>query len=196
LAQYGDPNLKPWDIIVTMREIIGDYAGFFSLQNERLNEVNIDISGCALSHLAYRTETYSEYLRVREKIEKHCTSNTETVWNGRPISIMQLDEALNLGNGFTVRVIELIPPVHRRVYKMGLEHIGVVIGATVDEFSRRHRSALTGQQFQSAECEPYYITFFQDFTMVKFYDLPLLELCKSQHGKSYTGFTHVDNWSP
>ena len=179
-----------------MREIIGDYAAFFSLQNVRLKEVDIDISGCSISHLAYRTKTYDEYLQVRDAIEKHCASNIETVWNGRPISIMQLDEALSLGDGFTVRVIELIPPVHRRVYKMGLEHVGVVIGDTVDEFSRRHRSALTGQQFQSAECEPYYITFFQDFTMVKFYDLPLLELCKSQHGKSYSGFSHVDNWSP
>ncbi len=179
-----------------MKEIIGDYQAFFSLQRRRLNDIHIDISGCELSHLAYRTETYDEYLRTRAKIEKCCTSNIENVWNGRPISIMQLDEPLALGGEFEVRVIELIPPVHRRVYKMGMEHIGVVIGDSVDKFSRKHRSALTGQQFQSEECEPYYVTFFDDFTMVKFYRKPLLEICERQHGRSYEGFSHVESWNP
>lgn len=178
-----------------MKEIIGDYQAFFSLQLERLNDIQIDISGCEISHLAYRTKTYNEYLRTRDKLEKCCTSNIENIWNGRPISIMQLEEPLALGNGFEVRVIELIPPVHRRVYKMGMEHIGVVIGNSVDEFSRKHRAALTGQQFQSEECEPYYVTFFGDFTMVKFYRNSLLEICESQHGRSYEGFSHVENWN-
>ena len=180
---------------MSMKEIIGDYDAFFSLQLGRLNDSRIDISGCELSHLAYRTETYKEYLRIRKKIERHCISNIENVWNDRPISKMQLEEPLILSAEFKVRVIELIPPVHRRVYKMGLEHLGVVIGDSVDEFSREHRSALTGQQFQSEKCEPYYITFYDDFTTVKFYRNSLLEICQSQHGRSYEGFSHVENWN-
>ena len=179
---------------MSMIDIIGDCEAFFSLQLGRLNDVHIDISGYVISHLAYRTETCEEYLRTRGKIERHCTSNIENVWNGRPISIMQLEEPLVLSVGFEVRVIELIPPVHRRVYKMGMEHFGVVIGDSVDEFSRTHRSALTGQQFQSEECEPYYVTFYDDFTKVKFYRNSLLDICKSQHGRSYEGFSHVENW--
>ena len=179
-----------------MKRVIGDYQAFFSLQLGRLDEIRIDISGCELSHLAYRTETYDEYLRTRERIEKHCTSNIEKVWNGRPISIMQLEEPLDLGDGFEIRMIELIPPVHRRVYKMGLEHVGVVIGDSVDEFSRMHRAELTGQQFQSELCQPYYVTFFEDFTMVKFYRIPLLEVCERELGRRYEGFFHVENWSP
>ena len=179
-----------------MKEIIGDYSEFFSIQQKRLNDIHIDISGCVISHLAYRTRTYNEYLQTRGEIEKYCTSNIENVWNGRPISIMQLREPLLPGGGFEVPVIELIPPVHRRVYKMGMEHIGVVIGDSVDEFSRKHRSVLTGQQFQSEECEPYYVSFFDDFTMVKFYRQPLLEICESQHGRLYEGYSHVDNWCP
>ncbi len=178
-----------------MHDIIGDYQAFFALQRERLSNLHIDISGCEISHLAYRTETYKEYLRTRDQIERHCTSNIENVWNGRPISILQLQQPLALGEGFEVRVIELIPPIHRRVYTMGMEHFGVVIGDSVDEFSRKHRAALTGQQFQSEECEPYYVTFFEDFTMVKFYKTPLLEICESQHGRSYEGFSHVENWN-
>ncbi len=180
---------------MSLKDILGDYEAFFSLQRERLSDVQIDISGCEISHLAYRTDSYEEYLRKREEIERHCTSNIENVWNGRPISIMQLEEPLALGAEFEVRVIELIPPVHRRVYKMGLEHVGVVIGDSVDEFSLKHRPALTGQQFQSAECEPYYVTFFEDFTMVKFYKQSLLEICESQHERSFEGFSHVENWN-
>jgi len=179
-----------------MKSVIGDYRAFFLLQHGRLRDIRIDISGCELSHLAYRTETYDEYLRTRERLEKHCTSNIEKVWNGRPISVMQLKEPLDLGEGFEVRIIELIPPVHRRVYKMGLEHVGVVIGDSVDEFSHKHRAELTGQQFQSELCQPYYVTFFEDFTMVKFYRIPLLEVCERELGRRYEGFSHVDNWNP
>ena len=136
---------------MSVNDIIGDSQAFFSLQLGRLNDIQIDISGCEVSHLAYRTETYEEYLRARERLEQHCMSNIENIWNGRPISIMQLEEPLVLSDGYRVRVIELIPPVHRRVYKMGMEHFGVVIGDSVDEFSHKHRSKLTGQQFQSAE---------------------------------------------
>ena len=181
---------------MSMEDIIGDYKGFFSLQKARLDQLHIDISGCEMSHLAYRTETYKEYLLVRDRIEQHCTSNIENVWNGRPMSIMQLKEPLALSPDFEVRVIELIPPKHRRVYKMGIEHLGVVIGNSVDEFSRKHRAALTGQQFQSEECEPYYITFFEDFTMIKFYRIGLLEICESQHKRPYVGFSHVEGWTP
>ena len=180
---------------MSISAIIGDYQAFFSLQLARLSDLNIDISGCEMSHLAYRTETPKAYLRVRKELEQHCTSNIENVWNGRPMSIMQLGEPLVLADEFEVRVIELIPPVHRRVYKMGMEHFGVVIGDSVDDFSIEHRSALTGQQFQSKECEPYYITFFDDFSTVKFYRNPLLNICESQHGRSYEGFSHVENWS-
>ena len=181
---------------MSMKDIIGDYEAFFSLQRVRLNDLHIDISGCEMSHLAYRTRTYEDYLQTREEIESHCTSNIENVWNGRPISIMQLKEPLILASDLEVGVIELIPPVHRRVYRMGMEHIGIVIGDSVDEFSRRHRSALTGQQFQSEECEPYYVTFFEDFTMVKFYRNSLLSICESQHGQIYEGFSHVNDWDP
>jgi len=180
---------------MSIKNIIGDYQAFFLLQLGRLNDIHIDISGSEISHLAFRTKTGQEYLRKRGEIERHCTSNIENIWNGRPMSIMQLEEPLVLSAGFEVRVIELIPPVHRRVYKMGMEHFGVVIGDSVDEFSLKHRPELSGQQFQSEECEPYYVTFYEDFTTIKFYRQPLLKICESQHGRSYEGMSHVENWN-
>ncbi len=96
----------------------------------------------------------------------------------------------------TVDLIELIPPVHQRVYKMGLEHVGVVVGDGVDEFARTHRAALTGQQFQSEQNEPYYVLF-EDFTHVKFYRHSLRASVEREVGVgSFDRFVHVDDWIP
>src|SRR6266849_4097017 len=83
---------------------------------------------------------------------------------------------------------------HQRVYRMGLEHLGVVVGEDVDAFSREHRAALTGQQFQNADNEPYY-TLFEDFTHVKFHRRSLYDVCVLE-GASFDGFVHVDDWVP
>lgn len=176
-----------------MIQILGDYQGFFAMQKARLARRNMDISGCAVSHLAFRTETYDEYLTLRDQIEQHCAANIENVWNGRPNSKLLLKSALDLGDGFEVSLIELIPPIHQRVYKMGLEHVGIVVGDSVDEFGLIHRSDLTGQQFQSPVCEPYYVLF-EDYTHVKFYRESLMDVCIKE-GQTFEGFSHVSNWS-
>jgi hypothetical protein len=137
---------------------------------------------------------WDQYVHVRTLLERHATASTENVWNGRPISLIVLATPLEVLDGMVVPHIELIPPVHQRVYKMGLEHLGVVIGEDVDAFSREHRAALTGQQFQSADFEPYYVLF-EDFTHVKFYRVSLYEGIVSQGG-TLDGFVHVDDWVP
>jgi hypothetical protein len=106
-----------------------------------------------------------------------------------------LAEPLRVLDGQVVPLIELIPPVHQRVYKMGLEHLGVVVGEEVDAFSRRHRAALTGQQFQSATNEPYYVLF-EDFTHVKFHRRSPRTVVELDHGGTFDGVHHVDDWVP
>jgi len=93
-----------------------------------------------------------------------------------------------------VPVIELIPPVHQRVYKMGMEHVGFVVGEDADEFAQTHRDVLTGQQFQSSINEPYYILF-EDFTHVKFHQRGLREVVELE-GAKFDGFKHVEDWVP
>ncbi len=176
-------------------DIIGDYRAFAGRQHERLLAQSIDIRPYPLSHLAFRVPEWDQYLQVRTLLERHATASNETVWNGRPISLIVLQTALEVLDGMSVRYIELIPPVHQRVYKMGLEHLGVVIGEEVEAFSREHRAVLTGQQFQSAEVEPYYILF-EDFTHVKFYRRSLYDGIVLQHGATFEGFVHVDDWVP
>lgn len=171
-------------------DVIGDGIAFFDDQRGRLLSRGIDISGCALSHLAFRTDTEAEYLDMRDEIEKFCSANVENVWNGRPISKMLLKEPLDLGNGFSVPLIELIPPPHRALYKMGLEHTGVVIGDEIDSFAERHRDKFAGQQHQNEFCEPWFVSF-DDHTNVKFYRYSLGDVIILQ-GMSFDGFKHVD----
>jgi hypothetical protein len=108
--------------------------------------------------------------------------------------LIVLAEPLDVLDGTPVSLIELIPPVHQRVYRMGLEHLGVVVGEEFDDFSREHRAALTGQQFQSASVEPVYVLF-EDFTHVKFYRRSLYDGVILE-GQRFDGFSHVDDWVP
>ena len=175
-------------------DIIGDYRAFAAMQRDRLIARGIDIAPYTLSHLAVRVPGWDLYVQQRTLLERHATANLEDVWNGRPISKIVLGEPLVVLDGMPVSRIELIPPVHQRVYRMGLEHLGVVIGEEVDAFSREHRAVLTGQQFQSADNEPYY-TLFEDFTHVKFYRRSLHDVCVLG-GARFDGFVHVDDWVP
>ncbi len=177
-----------------VQDILGDYRAFTQLQRDRLAARGIDIVPYELSHLAYRVPDWDQYVHVRTLLERHATANLENVWNGRPMSKILLAEPLEVLDGAIVPLIELIPPVHQRVYRMGLEHLGVVIGGEVDEFSRVHRAALTGQQFQSPYNEPYYVLF-EDFTHVKFYRRSLRDVCELE-GARFEGFQHVDDWVP
>lgn len=175
-------------------DIIGDYRAFAAQQRDRLLARGIDIAPYPLSHLAFRVPEWDQYVHVRTLLERHASANAENVWNGRPISFLALMEPLEVLDGKVVRDIELIPPVHQRVYKMGLEHLGVVVGDGFDAFSREHRSALTGQQFQSETVDPVYVLF-EDFTHVKFYRYSLRSGIEHQGGR-LDGFQHVDDWVP
>ncbi|HEY5889408.1 MAG TPA: VOC family protein [Acidimicrobiia bacterium] len=177
-------------------EIIGDYRAFAAQQRDRLATRGIDITPYQLSHLAYRVPEWDQYVHVRTLIERHAVANHENVWNGRPISLIVPADTLEVLDGKLVPLIELIPPVHQRVYKMGLEHLGVVVGDTFDAFVETHKPVLTGQQFQGPNStpDPVYILF-EDFTHVKFYRHSLRASVEFEDGP-FDGFHHVDDWVP
>jgi predicted metalloenzyme YecM len=175
-------------------DVIGDYRGFAAQQRDRLLALGIDVSPYALSHIAFRVPEWDWYVHLRTQLERYASANLESVWNGRPISKIIFDPPLEVLDGKQVPMIELLPPVHQSVYKMGLEHLGVVVGESVDEFSRVHRAAITGRQFQSPSNEPYYILF-EDFTNVKLYRRSLKDAIEMEGGR-FEGFVHVDDWVP
>jgi predicted metalloenzyme YecM len=181
-----------------IEDIIGDYRAYAAQQRDRLATRGIDIAPYGLSHLAYRVPEWDQYVRVRGLLERHAIANRENFWNGRPISLIVLAEPLDVLDGKAVPLIELIPPVHQRVYKMGLEHLGVVVGEdTFDAFVDTHKPVLTGQQFQGpmSTPDPVYILF-EDFTHVKFYRLSLKDSVELYSGPFGEGFHHVEGWVP
>ena len=177
-------------------ELIGDYRAFAAQQRDRLAARGIDISPYELSHLCYRVPEWDEYLRVRGLLERHAAANRENYWNGRPMSLIVPAEPMPVLDGKNVPLIELIPPVHQRVYKMGLEHLAFVVGDTFDAFVETHKPVLTGQQFQGplSIADPVYILF-EDFTHVKFYRVSLRDSVELT-GVPVHGFHHVEGWVP
>lgn len=45
-------------------DVLGDYLEFYLRQASRLTELGIDIADYEVSHLAFRVETYREYVAV------------------------------------------------------------------------------------------------------------------------------------
>ncbi len=178
-------------------DLIGDYRAFTAQQRDRLTARGIDIAPYELSHLAVRVPEWDQYVHLRTLLERHAVTNREKVWNGRPISLIVPAEPLVVLDGKLVPLIELIPPVHQRVYKMGLEHLGVVVGDDFDAFVDAHKPVLTGQQFQgpTSTPDPVYILM-EDFTHVKFYRRSLRESVELDGGVFDHGFHHVDDWVP
>jgi predicted metalloenzyme YecM len=99
-------------------DIIGDYRAFAAQQRDRLLARGIDIRPYTLSHLAFRVPEWDQYVHVRTLLERHANASAENVWNGRPISMILLATPLEVLDGMSVPLIELIPPVHQRVYKI------------------------------------------------------------------------------
>ena len=180
-----------------IQDILGDYEAFAAQQRDRLATLGIDIAPYELSHLAYRVPEWDQYLHVRGLLERHAVANRENVWNGRPISLIVPTAPLEVLDGKAVPLIELLAPPHQRVYKMGLEHLGIVVGDTFDAFVETHKPVLTGQQFQGPNStpDPVYILF-EDFTNVKFYRLSLKASVELDAGPFGEGFQHVPDWVP
>ncbi len=185
-----DPEREPrYARSVPSAELLPGLAAFYEQQVSRCEDRGIDARSLPLSHVAIRTRTWHAYVEQRDALERHCAANLENIWNGRPISKLLLAEPIPLGR-VSLELVELIPPFHQRVYRMGLEHIGFVIGDDLEDFSRRHRAVLTGQQFQGPENEPVYILF-DDYTHVKFHPRSLREACERE-GRSFDGFQHAE----
>ena len=194
-CSFGGDDLgaHPMLIVHDVSQVLGDCSGFYLQQTRRLLNIGIDIDGLAVSHLAFRTETLAEYLDIRRKLEPLCSASVENTWGGRPISKLLLEKPLQLSPSVTALLIELIPPEHQDiyqdVYKMGLEHVGIVIGETFADFGKTYAHLFTGQQDQGPFCQPYFITF-PDNTNVKFYQRSLHDVCVLE-GKRFDGFYHV-----
>jgi predicted metalloenzyme YecM len=123
---------------------IGDVKTFFELQAQRCVNLGIDVADFPISHVAHRSRTWREYVATRDDLERLASANVENVWKGRPISKLLLEQPLSVSERHDVGLLELIPPFHQRVYRMGLEHIGFVVGDAFDPFVETHQRGPDG----------------------------------------------------
>ena len=173
-----------------LNALLGDYRAFFVQQRRDLKAAGFELGPLPVSHLAYRTKTYEEYLEKRSAIEEYGIANVENVWRGRPISKILLKEPVRLDDEHEVGLIEVIPPVHLFDYPMGLEHVGLVIGDTFDEFCDENKDRFSSTQDQGPFCQPHLVVFESGYA-VKFYRYGLKDVIIKE-GHTFDGFQHAD----
>lgn len=110
-----------------IRDIIGDYEGFFSGLLTRLSKVGINPNGLPIVQLCYRTTTTPEYELMRTQLKEFCSEFSETQFNGRSVAILNLRKPLILSRHFTASTIELPAPRAEHTYPSGLESLGILV---------------------------------------------------------------------
>ena len=106
--------------------------------NRVFAEVGIERSELAqLDHIAIRTETLEEYVRVLENGRELGKDLGETEVEGRPITIIELREPLESG-GWIINFLEIVAPKASSPYPSGLEHAEFVTNGQLSSFEAKH----------------------------------------------------------
>ena len=115
-----------------------------------------------------------------------------TELHGRVTAFLYHEAELLDANRFAEWLELLAPEIE---YRMPVRTTKFLLdGDGFEDFSKRHRPVLTGQQFQSANVDPVYILM-EDFTHVKFYRRSFFDVVQDESGP-FEGITHVDGWVP
>lgn len=166
-----------------IKSILGDYDIFFSGILDNLASKEIVVDTYSMSHLGYKAKTFEEYESVRDRLLIYSESMVENTHNGRLIAKIILKQPLMLEQGFSVSLMEIMPPKNSQAQKDGLEHCGFVIGSGLKDFEETHKDVLTGIQNQGPYCQPGFIVF-DDNTRVKFYEYGLKKVVELE-GNSF-----------
>lgn len=171
-------------------KILASSAAFVVDTVERLEAIDISTGRFPIGHVAIRVGSLDEYIELRDQIEPHCVANIENIWSGRPISKLLLTTPMVAGTDRTIPLIELIPPSHGPGYRLGVEHVGFVLGDEFDTFVNRFDDAITGRQDQGPFNQPAVISF-GDGTLAKFHRHSLRDVVVME-GRQFDGFHHVE----
>jgi len=123
---------------MSVKELIGDYDAFIAQVNRGLEESGIAREELALlDHLGYRTETIDEYRDALDAFRALGEDMGEIVIQGRPISIIALQNPIESG-GWTIPFLEVIAPKAGSPYPSGLEHAEFVTVKLLKDFEKEH----------------------------------------------------------
>ena len=121
-----------------MKELIGDYEAKVVAINKGLEAAGIKKDELALlDHLGYRTETLDEYYGVLQDFSGLGENMGEVEIEGRPISVIALDEPL-VADGWTIPFLEVVAPKASSPYPSGLEHAEFVTVRRLSDFEKAH----------------------------------------------------------
>lgn len=121
-----------------MSKLLEGYEAKVEAINKGLDAAGIKREELALmDHIGYRTETLEEYKKVLEELRTLGKDMGEIVIEGRPISIIALDEPLETG-GWTIPFLEVIAPKASSPYPSGLEHAEFVTVRLLSDFEKAH----------------------------------------------------------
>lgn len=159
--------------------VLGDPVGFLDEVLAGLTAVGIDTASQPLSHLGFKAPTFAAYEQVRDDLLVHADGIVENVHNERPIAKVALAEPLFL-HGRQVCLVEVMPPkAGRPARRSGLEHVGFVVGAGLDDFVRDHDDAITNRQDQGPFCQPACVVL-AGARRAKFYELGLRDVVEAE----------------
>jgi len=121
-----------------VHQLLGDYDVKVAEINEGLKRAGIDRSELVmLDHLGYRTRSLEEYAEALKKFRRLGKDMGEIIIQGRPITIIALDEPLVTG-GWRIPYIEVIAPKDGSHYASGLEHAEFVTLRLLSDFEKAH----------------------------------------------------------
>jgi predicted metalloenzyme YecM len=122
-----------------VKEIIGDYDEKVRKINDVFETIGINRNELTqLDHLCYRTETIEEYEDVMKKFAILGRNLGEEEIQGRPISVILLDEPIESG-GWIIDYLEIAAPKPSSFYASGLEHAEFVTRGLLESFEERHK---------------------------------------------------------
>lgn len=88
---------------------------------EQIKNVNLDVTGLSLDHIAYQASSSEDYNKVKTNFSNLGKLVNEEVIGGRRVSVFQLDEPLTYKN-YQIPVLELIEPKEGQICESALQH--------------------------------------------------------------------------
>ncbi|KYQ91530.1 dihydroxybiphenyl dioxygenase domain-containing protein [Tieghemostelium lacteum] len=121
-----------------LKLILGDYDQFFKIIFKHLENTGIkEIDQYEVDHLCYRVTSEAMYQQKKIELSKVGDLLTETMINGRPISVFKLNNPIQYQNRL-IPAIELPCPKPISHHVQGLEHMEMVINCDFDSMRSKY----------------------------------------------------------
>ena len=102
-----------------------------------IEKSKIDIKGCEIDHICYRTSSKKSYESFKQNISEIGELLIESIVGGRPIATYKLAQPI-IFKEYVIDLVEVPAPKVGKETKDGFEHIEFVITEDFDHYMQRH----------------------------------------------------------